>query len=94
MKQRTSADKPDCKAVIVDNYGNNQNVFEIQDKETFFSSLWMKKSFLSWQQTDHNLVWDFFFFFYGYDGTKISYSEDDEINEGRGAIIRMQSIIN
>lgn len=32
--------------------------------------------------------------FYGYDDTEFSYSEDDEINEGRGAIIRKQSVIN
>lgn len=39
MKQRTSADKPDYKAPIADNYGNARNIFfEIQDKEKCFYS--------------------------------------------------------
>lgn len=44
MKQRTSADKPDYKEAIGDNYGNNWNVvFEIQDKEKCFSPLYKWK---------------------------------------------------
>lgn len=44
MKQRTSADKSDSKAAIVDIYGNNQNVFfEIEDKEKLFSPLYKWK---------------------------------------------------
>lgn len=50
----------------------------------------MKKVKFFWQQTDHKCVC--VTIFYGYDDTEISYSKDDEINEGRGAIIKASLI--
>lgn len=69
---------------------NKTSSSKFKTKKIVFSLSIDKKSFLFWQQTDHKYVC--VIIFYGYDNTEIPYSKDDEINEGREAIIKASLI--